>query len=443
MASFDLIVSGGRCVLPWGDLKELDVGVSGGRIVELGSLGQASAAQRFDARGLVVFPGVIDSQVHFREPGMAHKEDLESGTRAAALGGVTTIFEMPNTKPSTTTAEALADKLDRARGRAWVDHAFFMGAATENAEQLAELEWLPGCAGVKIFMGSSTGSLLVEDDSTLLRVLKSGRRRVAVHCEDEARLRERRHLVDEAPGDPALHPVWRDVETALRATQRLLKLARQAGRRVHVLHVTTAAEMALLAQNKDLASVEVTPQHLTLSAPECYQRLGTRAQMNPPIREAEHQAALWKAVATGVVDVVGSDHAPHTQEEKARSYPASPSGMPGVQTILPVLLDHAAHGRLSLARVADLLAMGPARVYGLARKGRLAVGCDADLTIVDPSLKHEVRDEDQASRVGWSPYAGQVLTGGPVGSFVRGRQVLRGREIIGDPAGQPVSFGDG
>ena len=280
---------------------------------------------------------------------MEHKEDLAAGTAAAVAGGVTTVFEMPNTKPGTTTAAALADKLARAAGRAWCDHAFFIGAAADNAGRLAALERLPGCCGVKIFMGSSTGDLLVADDTTLAAVLAAGTRRVAVHAEDEARLVARRAAIPAGAGVEH-HPVWRDEETAIRATERLLRLARRAGRPVHVLHVTTAAEMALLAEHKDIATVEVTPQHLTLAAPDCYARLGTRAQMNPPIRDAGQRDGLWRAVRSGVVDVVGSDHAPHTLAEKAGDYPATPSGMPGVQTLVPLLLDHVNAGRLTLER---------------------------------------------------------------------------------------------
>ena len=370
--TFDLVVHGGVCVTPRGPLRA-DLGVRNGRIAAVGRLRTNTTAATIDATGLHVLPGVIDTQVHFREPGDEHKEDLETGTRGAVLGGVTAVFEMPNTRLPTTSAAALADKLARADGRAWCDHAFYVGATAENAPTLGELERLPGCAGVKVFMGPSTGGLLVPDDRTLDAVLAVGTRRVAVHAEDDARLRERRSIA-EAAGDPRAHPDWRDVETALRATRRLLRLAAERGRPVHVLHVTTAEEIALLAQHKAIASVEVTPQHLSLQAPECYDRLGTRAQMNPPIRGGRHRAALWRGVTDGTVDVVGSDHAPHTREEKARPYPASPAGMPGVQTLLPLLLDHAAAGRLTLARLVDLTSAGPARLFGLARKGRLAGG---------------------------------------------------------------------
>lgn len=440
-ATYDLIIAGGEVATPNG-VAVGDVGVRGGRIVALGALDRNAAGTVVDAAGLTVLPGVIDSQVHFREPGLEHKEDLASGTAAAALGGVTAIFEMPNTKPGTTTAEALEKKLARAKGRAWVDHAFYVGAAADNVDQLARLENLPGAAGIKVFMGSSTGTLLVADDETLGRVLSQGRRRVAIHAEDEDRLIALKHVAAESGGRPHAHPEWRDVDSALIATRRLLKLARRAGRRVHVLHVTTAEEMALLAEHRDIATVEATPQHLTLAAPDAYDRLGTYAQMNPPIRDERHRAALWRAVADGVVDVIGSDHAPHTVEEKAKPYPESPSGMPGVQTLLPLLLDHMAAGRLTLARLIDLTSAGAQRVFGLAGKGRIALGYDADFTIVDLKRRQRIEESWLASKCGWSPFTGMTVTGWPVMTVVRGHVVMRDGALQGAPVGAPVRFAE-
>ena len=345
--TYDLILRGGVCATPSG-IVETDVAVKNGAIAAIGDIGNARTAEVVDVSGLHVLPGVIDSQVHFREPGLEYKEDFATGTAAAALGGVTGVFEMPNTNPLTLNPEAIADKCRRAKDRAWVNMAFFIGAAAENAEKLGEWENLPGCSGVKIFMGSSTGSLLVPDDDTLRVVLANSNRRCSVHCEDESRLRERFSLVADG-ADVSMHPEWRDVETAARATTRLLRLARPLRRRVHVLHVTTAEEMEILKDYRDIATVECTPQHLTLAAPECYETLGAFAQMNPPIREARHREALWKAVDQGLVDVLGSDHAPHTKEEKANPYPKSPSGMPGVQTLVPIMLNHVAEGRLTLS----------------------------------------------------------------------------------------------
>ncbi len=435
--TFDLLLRGGTLATPSG-LVRADVGVRDGRIADIGELGP-NAAEVVDARGLHVLPGLIDTQVHFREPGLEHKEDLGTGTAGAALGGITAIFEMPNTKPNTDTPERLADKVRRAREKAWTDFAFFAGATADNAALLAEMEFLEGCSGVKIFMGSSTGTLLVEEADALRHVLDSGFRRVAVHCEDENRLRQRRKLVEGDEAHPRLHPVWRDEETAIVATRRLLAIARETGRRVHVLHVTTAQEARLLEDHKDLATMEVTPQHLMLGL-EDYDRLGTRAQMNPPIRGGRHQAALWHAVRTGVVDVLGSDHAPHTLEEKTRPYPQSPSGMPGVQTMVPLMLDAVARGQLTLERLVDLLAHGPQRIYQIAGKGRLAVGWDADFTLVDLEARRTIETAWIASRCGWTPFEGRRVIGWPVRTIVRGRTVMAEDELIGSPAGEPVRF---
>jgi dihydroorotase len=437
---FDLVLKGGTVMMAAGRMLT-DIGVVAGRIAHIGDIPASAGDQVFDATGLHILPGVIDSQVHFREPGNEHKEDLATGTAGAAAGGVTTIFEMPNTKPSTTSAEALADKLARAKGRAWVDHAFFMGATPENAAEMASLEALPGCAGVKIFMGSSTGSLLVEAEEHIRAVLSHGHRVVSIHAEDEARMRERFKLV-EGGAHPRMHPVWRDVETAVLATSRIIRLARETGRKVHVLHITTGDEAELLAAAKDVATMEVTPQHLTLSAPEAYDRLGTLAQMNPPIREEHHRLALWRAVSEGVADVLGSDHAPHTLEEKSKQYPATPSGMTGVQTLVPVMLDHVNAGRLTLERFVDLSAHGPQRVFSLAGKGRIARGWDADFTIVDLKAKRTITNGWIKSRAAWTPYDGMQVTGWPVATVVRGNIVMREDELLGGAIGEPARFLD-
>lgn len=435
--TYDLIFRGGE-VASHAGRGRADVGITGGRIARIGDLSGADGGEVVDATGLTILPGVIDTQVHFREPGLEWKEDLETGSRAAALGGVVAVFEMPNTEPTTTTADALADKLARAKGRMWTDHAFYVGGTHENARDLTELEALPGCCGVKVFMGASTGSLLVADDPGVREVLKATRRRATFHSEDEYRLAERRSLA--RTGDWTSHPEVRDAESALLCTTRLLALARELGRRIHVLHVTTAEEIALLGENKDVATVEVTPQHLTLTAPEAYERLKGLAQMNPPIREARHVAGLWEGIDQGIVDVLGSDHAPHTLEEKARPYPASPSGMPGVQTLVPVMLTHVAEGRMTLERFIDLTSGGAQRVFGTARKGRLAVGYDADLTIVDLKARRTLTHDQMATRAGWTPFDGFEAHGWPVMTVVRGHIVMREDSLQGQPLGEPVRF---
>jgi dihydroorotase len=434
--TFDLLIRRGSVVNHDG-IGVRDIGVQDGRIAALGDLPAADAAEVIDASGLTIFPGVIDTQVHFREPGAEHKENLETGSLAAVMGGVTAVFEMPNTDPLTIDSAALEDKLKRAKGRMHCDHAFWVGGTAENAEDIPELERLPGAAGIKVFMGSSTGSLLVADDAGVRAILKKTRRRAAFHSEDEFRLTDRFRM--RVAGDPSSHPVWRDAETALSSTLRLVRIARETGAPIHVLHVSTAEEMLFLAGHKDIASVEVTPHHLTFSADD-YLRLGTLLQMNPPIRDASHREGVWAGVADGTADILGSDHAPHTLEEKEKPYPASPSGMPGVQTLVPVMLDHVAKGRLSLLRFMDMTSAGPARLFGIAGKGRIAVGYDADFTVAD--LKRSVRIENSwsASRAGWTPYAGMNVTGWPVGTIVRGRRVMWEGELLARGEGCPVRF---
>ena len=435
MPSYDLILKNGT-IWTVGGPAQTSVGVKDGRIAGIGVEGDAGEV--IDCTGLDVMPGVIDSQVHFREPGLEAKEDLESGSRAAVLGGVTAVFEMPNTKPNTDSAEAIADKLARARNRMWCDHAFYVGATAANAESLGELEQLPGTAGVKIFMGASTGDLLVAEDENLARVLRSGKRRVAIHAEDEERMISRQG--ERIEGDPSSHPVWRDDESALLATRRILKLARETGRKIHILHITTPAELALIAQNKDIASCEVTPQHLTLAGEDAYPRLGTYAQMNPPIRSGAHRDGLWRYLREGVPDVLGSDHAPHTRDEKAKTYPASPSGMPGVQTLLPLMLNHVAEGRLSLQHLIELTSAGPQRVFGLRTKGRIALGYDADFTLVDLKARWTIEDSWLASRCGWSPFTDMRITGRPIGTIIRGNRVMWDGGLANAAIGVPIRF---
>lgn len=435
--TYDILIRGGIVATPNG-VAAADIGVIGGRIAAIGSLPNAKAAEIFEAKGLHVLPGVMDTQVHFREPGNEHKEDLDTGTRAAILGGVTTIFEMPNTSPPTTNVQAVQDKLARAKGRAHCDYAFYAGATPQNIEELKVLEALPGVCGIKAFLGSSTGSLLLNNPDDILKALKSGKRRVAVHSENEGRLIARKHYAE--PGKPTTHPIWRDAEAARMSTERVLRLARAAGRRLHVLHVTTGDEIPLLAAAKEFATAETTPQHLTLSAPECYERLGTYAQMNPPIRDESHRLALWDAVRQGVIDVIGSDHAPHTREEKDKEYPGTPSGMPGVQTMATILLDHVNKGNLTLERFVDLTASGAQRIFGIAGKGRIAQGYDADFTIVDLSLTREITNSWIASRCGWTPFDGMKTKGWPVATILRGRTVMRDFAAVTAASGEPARF---
>src|SRR6516162_6501208 len=435
---FDTILKSGTVVNQDGEGVR-DIGISNGRIADIGGLGRAAAAEVIDCGGLHILPGVMDTQVHFREPGLVYKEDLETGSRSAVMGGVTAVFEMPNTDPLTVTEATFMDKVKRARHSMHCDFAFFIGGTRDNAEDLAELERASGCAGVKVFIGSSTGALLVEDDASLRRIFATIRRRAAFHAEDEYRLNERKALRVE--GDVRSHPLWRDETAALVATQRLVKLAHESGKRIHVLHISTRQEIEFLRDHKDVASCEATPHHLTLAAPECYERLGTRAQMNPPVRTADHREGIWRGIEQGIVDVLGSDHAPHTLEEKAKTYPTSPSGMTGVQTLVPVMLDHVNAGRLSLARFVDLTSAGPARIYNIACKGRIAAGYDADFTVVDLKAERVIENAWIGSKCGWTPFAGRKVKGWPVGTVVRGRIAMWEGEL-GAASGAPVRFGE-
>lgn len=429
-----LILKNGTVVNQDGTTQR-DIAVLNGRVAGFGA--SFKAAETLDCRNLHIMPGVIDSQVHFREPGLTHKEDLETGSRAAVMGGVTAVFEMPNTNPTTTSAAALSDKVSRAQHRMFCDFAFYVGGTRENVDEISALERLPGSAGIKVFIGSSTGDLLVEDDAGLEAIISKLSRRAAFHSEDEFRLRER--VKYQMPGDAASHPIWRDVEAARLCTERLIRIARKYNKRIHVLHISTAEELPLLAAARDLASVEVTPNHLTLSSDD-YARLGTKLQMNPPVREGRHREALWAAINSGLVDVLGSDHAPHTLEEKAKPYPSSPSGMTGVQTLVPMMLTHVNAGKLSLERLVDLTSHGPQRIFNIKNKGRIAEGYDADFTIVDLKRTETITNKWIESRSAWTPYDGVKVQGWVVGTYVRGRPAMWQGEIAQKAFGEAVTF---
>lgn len=430
------MVASHRGVLP------MDIGVKDGAVVELcpaGVLARRAGREAIDLSGLHVLPGVIDSHVHFREPGGEEREDFESGSRGAVLGGVTCVFDMPNTSPSVLSDAALQDKLARVGRHAWCDFGLYVAADGRNDAALPSLERRRGVCGVKVFMGSSTSDLVLRDPEALAGVLASGRRVVSIHAEDEERI-ERRRPIAEAAGDVRAHPEWRDVESALSATRRALALARAAGRRVHILHVSTAEELRLIAAHRDVATCEALPQHLTFAAPGCYETHGALVQQNPPIREARHRDALWAAVASGLVDVIGSDHGPHLLSDKAAPYPNRASGMPGTQTLLPLTLDAVARGRITLLQAVDLLSAGPARVFGVVRKGRIAEGFDADFSVVDLARSQTIRSADMATRVGWTAYDGMTVVGWPVMTIIRGRIVMRDGETQGSPVGRPALF---
>ena len=435
---YDLLIRGGTCVLPWGEAAA-DVGVRRGRIAAIGAAAAATADEVIAARGLHVLPGLIDPHVHLRDPGDAAVESIPTGTRAAVLGGLAAVFDMPNTTPAITDAPRLAWKQDYVEQAAWCDMGLYVGATKTNIPDLAALEQGRGVCGVKVFAGSSTGNLLVEDDASLEQVMRAGRRRIAYHSEDEYRLQARRGLFP--AGSPyATHMQWRDEECAFLGTRRILALAQATGRPAHILHVSTAEEFSYLQDFRDLCTAEVLVNHLTQVAPDAYERLGGFAVMNPPVRDARHRDAAWASVRDGTVDCIGSDHAPHPRAAKLRPWPDCPSGLTGVQTLVPVMLDHVNAGRLSLARLVDLLCAGPARVYGVVGKGRLAAGYDADFTLVDLQRRRTIEESWLATPCGWTPFAGMRVTGWPAATIVRGMAVMRDDAVIGTPRGRLVRF---
>ena len=428
MSSFDLILKNGTVFTP--EATEItDIAVKGRKIVDLGSFDNAE--EIIDCTNLFVFPGLIDTQCHFREPGGEHKETLETGTLSAALGGVTGIFEMPNTNPLTITPEAMEFKLKKAHETSYVDFAFYFGGTAEYAEHLSEWENIDGVCGIKIFMGASNGDLLSATDEEIDAIVANGKRVIAVHAEDESIMNENKVTILGDSNDVAMHYKWRSEESCLNATKRIVSIAKKYSRKVHILHITTAQEMAFLKANKDIASAEVLANHLTLHAPDCYDMFGTLAQQNPPIREKHHQDALWTAVADGTVDIVASDHAPHTLDEKSGTYPNTPSGTPGVQTLIPIMLNHVHEGRLSYERLVDLMAYGPYRIHKIKNKCLIRKGFNADFTVVDPKAEHIISNAEQASKSGWTPYDGKKVIGFPTMTIIGGKTIMRDGEITG------------
>ena len=435
---YDLLIRGGTCVLPWGE-AEADVGITQGRIAAIGALPDATATEVLDARHLHVLPGLIDPHVHFRDPGDPAVETIGTGSKAAILGGLAAVFDMPNTAPAITDADQVAWKQGYVEREAWCDMGLYVGAAKSNIEALAALELEAGVCGVKVFAGSSTGDLLIEDDASLEAVMRSGRRRVSYHSEDEYRLQARKPLFKR--GDPyASHAVWRDVECALLGTKRLMALARKTRRPTHILHVSTAEELDLMAAYRDLATAEVLVNHLTQWAPDVYEQLGGMGVMNPPIRDKRHMDAAWAAIRNGMVDTIGSDHAPHSRAAKERPWPDTAAGLTGVQTLVPIMLDHVNAGRLTLGRLVDLMCAGPARVYGALGKGRLALGYDGDITLVDMERQRTIEESWIVTPCGWTPFAGKHVTGWPQAVAIRGTVVMRDDTVQGTPTGRLVRF---
>lgn len=437
-SSTSLLIRRARIILPDGEFMIGDVLTRDRFIVEVApeiSTDQ-TPIREIDAEGLTLLPGVIDPQVHFREPGLEHKEDLFTATCACAKGGVTSFLEMPNTRPLTTTQQALDDKLQRAQNKCLVNYGFFIGATAENLPDLLLANPTPG---IKIFMGSMHGQLLVDQQEVLEAIFAKGKRLIAVHAEDQARINQRRQ---EFAGihDVAVHSQIQDNQAALLATQQVLKLSEKYQRRLHILHMSTAEEAELLRQHKpSWVTAEVTPQHLFLNT-SAYEKIGTLAQMNPPLRSPHDNEVLWQALHDGVIDFIATDHAPHTLEEKAQPYPNSPSGMPGVETSLPLMLTATAQGRCSVAQVVNWMSTAVAKAYGIPNKGAIAPGYDADLVLVDLQTYRPVLREEILSKCGWSPFEGWNLTGWPAYTIVGGELVYEKGKLHTQVRGQALTF---
>ena len=433
---FSLIIKNGSCYID-GKLTKTDIGLSGNKIQKIGKI-ELNSSKVYDATDKVVLPGIIDTQVHFREPGSTDAEDLESGSRAAVLGGVTSLFEMPNTNPPTSNLVEFDKKLQAAKNRMHSNYAFYFGATPDNTDQLARLKDVEGCCGVKLFAGSSTGNLLVDKEADIEKVISSSDRVVSIHSEDEDIIKLRKKFIRK--GDVHSHPEWRNVECAMSSTRRVVKIAERYNKKIHVLHVTTKDEVDFLAMHKKNVTFETTPQHLTLYAPDCYDKLGTYAQMNPPLRTKEHYDRLWVAIKNNIVDVLGSDHAPHLKENKDKEYPNTPSGMPGVQTIFPVMLDHVNNGKLTLQQLINLMCENPCRIFGIKNKGFIKEGFDADLTITDMNKEVTIKNEMIASKCGWTPFNNHKVKGFPVGTIVNGHLVMSDGKVILESKGTPLKF---
>jgi len=432
----DLIIKNGQCYID-GDLKNVDVAVKNAKIHQIGEISE-QAKNIIDAKNLTVLPGCIDTQTHFREPGSTDTEDLHSGSRAAVVGGITAVFEMPNTNPPTSTKKEFQRKLDLAKKRMYCNYAFYFGATADNADELSDLKNLEGCCGIKLFAGSSTGNLLVADEKDIDTVFKNCSKVVAVHSEDEEILNINKKLIKN--GNVHSHPIWRSVECAMSSTRRVVRIAEKYNKKAHVLHITTKEEIDFLSQHKGNITFEITPQHLTIYAPECYDNLGTYAQMNPPIREKAHYDRLWYAVKNNLNDTIGSDHAPHLKVNKDKTYPNSPSGMPGVQTLMPVMLNHINDGKLSLNQLMSLVCENPVKIFGIKNKGFIKEGFDADFTIVDMNKEIIIKNENIESKCGWSPFDGYKLKGNPVSTIIAGNIKMQDGKILGDPEGTPLEF---
>ncbi len=433
----DLIIINGTCYID-NKFQKKNIGVKNRKIQEISENITSESKETYNADNQIILPGCMDTQVHFREPGSTDTEDLHSGSRAAIVGGITGVFEMPNTNPPTSNKVEFQKKLDLAKNRMYCNYAFYFGATADNANEIANLKKLEGCCGVKLFAGSSTGNLLVAKEEDIEKVFKNTSKIVSVHSEDEEILNKNKKLIKD--GDVQSHPAWRSEECAISSTRRIVKIAERFKKKAHILHVSTKQEVDFLSQHKGDITFEITPQHLTIYAPDCYEKLGTYSQMNPPIRDKSHYDRLWYAVKNNYNDTIGSDHAPHLKANKEKAYPDSPSGMPGVQTLLPVMLNHVNEGKLKLEQLINFLCENPVKIFNIKNKGFIKKDYDADFTIIDINKTLEIKNENIESKCKWSPFNGYKLKGTPVATIINGEIKMKDGKIIGEPTGRPIEF---
>jgi len=428
------LIKNADLVLPSGIVRA-DLLIENGKILGISPPRNAIADEVVDATGLHLLPGVIDDQVHFRDPGLTHKEDLHTGSLACAKGGVTTFLEMPNTKPTTTSVAALHEKLALAATKSVVNYGFYIGATETNVPELAAAKRTPG---IKIFIGSSTGDLLVDKQEALERIFAETSLPICAHCEDESTIAANKARLGTL-NDVRQHSQLRDHRAAFVSTQRAIELAHRHDHRFHVLHVSTADEIELLRDHRGLITAEACPHHLLFHIGD-YDRLGTLIQMNPSIKTAADNAGLWQALRDGLIQVIATDHAPHTLAEKALPYPQSPSGLPAVENSLALMLDRLHQGQCSLEQIVSWMCDAPARVWDIAHKGRIAEGYDADLVLVDLQKKQTIRNADQLTKSGWSPWDGVELTGWPVRTWVMGQTVFQDGRVNASHRGHEAQF---
>lgn len=425
-------------------LEQLDLLIQNKKITDLGFFPSKKAKKTLQAKHLHISPGFIDTQVHFRTPGLDYKEGFKKGSLGAVLGGITSVLDMPNTKPATTDEESFINKLEEIKGQSFCNYGLFLGATASNSTKLKTLEKLKHCCGIKIFMGSSTGDLLLHEEVYLKNVLSNGKKTVAIHAEDEVRLQYRKKNIKSGTSTVFDHPYIRDEQTALIATKRIVKLALETKRSIHILHISTKEELVYLKaiQKKypKLISLEATPQHLNLNSPDCYKRFSTFAQMNPPIREKKHQDALLKAINNNQIYIIGSDHAPHSLSEKKEDYPMSPSGIPGVQTSIPLLLNMVNQKKISFVKLVQLMSFNPSLRYNIVNKGLIAPGFDADLSIIDLKKTQHITQESLICATP-SPFIGKKITGWPIHTVINGTVIVKDSQLANkDPEGQPLNF---